>query len=322
MGTSPNPIDQVRRAIPPEMAFGRWRAPDGWLHRRFDRSAPAGAVPRGSLLFQAGRADFVEKYLESIDHFHRAGWVTSGFDWRGQGGSGRLSGDATLGHATSLDPLVDDLAAFVAEWTAATPPPHAIVAHSMGGNLVLRMLARGGSPIDAAALVAPMLGFATAPLPSRLVLAATGIACRLGYGERAALRAPADSAERHRRRMRILTGSAERYADEEYWLAAQPDLAIGAPSWGWLAAAQASMRRLAAPGAIEAIAAPVLLIGATHDRLVSAAAIRRTAARLLHGTLRLYDDAAHELLREADPVRRRTLDAIDAFLDLHAPRRR
>ena len=61
-----------------------------------------------------------------------------------------------------------------------------------------------------------------------------------------------------------------------------------------------------------------MLIGTERDRLVSPAAIRRAASLLPQSELLMYDDAAHEILREADSVRLRALAAIDAFLDRHA----
>ena len=65
---------------------------------------------------------------------------------------------------------------------------------------------------------------------------------------------------------------------------------------------------------------PVQLLVANHDRLVDPRAARRVAARLPHAELHRFGrDAAHELLREADPVRNRALTLIDDFLDRRAP---
>ena len=96
----------VRRAIPADARIGYWTASDGWKLRRFDWPAPA---RRGRILFQTGRGDSVEKYLETFAHLHAQGWSVTAFDWRGQGGSGRLTTDGT-GHIDRLDNLVEDLA--------------------------------------------------------------------------------------------------------------------------------------------------------------------------------------------------------------------
>ena len=100
----------IRRAIPTDAAISRWIAPDGWALRRFDWPARS-ARPRGAILFQGGRGDVFEKYLETFGHWHAAGWSITAFDWRGQGGSGRLAPDPHVGHAVDFAPWIADLAA-------------------------------------------------------------------------------------------------------------------------------------------------------------------------------------------------------------------
>jgi len=55
--------------------------------------------------------------------------------------------------------------------------------------------------------------------------------------------------------------------------------------------------------------------GAERDRLVSASAIRWAAGLLPHSELVMYPDAAHEILREAEPLRSGVMARIDGFLD-------
>lgn len=307
-----------RRLLPARMAFSAWAAPDGWAHRRFDW--PAEGQPRGSLLFQSGRADFIEKYLEPLAHWHDRGWDVGGFDWRGQGGSGRLLPDRLTGHLPSLDPLVDDLAAYVAQWRLDTPGPHVLVGNSMGGHLVLRLLAERGVEVDAAILVVPMLGLNSGRLPDRAAHMIARIACRLGGSERRAWEQRGDPAwaGAHQRR---LTHCRDRHADSGWWKSAQPELALGPPSWGWIAAAYASIAGLMRRGVLERVRTPVLLLGADRDALVRSAAIRRAAARLPRAELHMSPDGAHELLRETDAVRLWALGTIDRFLDATLPAR-
>jgi lysophospholipase len=307
-----------RRTMPAEMIVSRWIAPDGWDHRRYEW--PAGSTAgRGSILFQAGRADYIEKYLEPLAHWHERGWHLSGFDWRGQGRSGRLLADPRTGHLASIDPLVDDLAAFVAAWRAETPGPHVLIGHSMGGHVMLRLMAEQGVAVDAAVLAAPMLGVNSAPLPGWAARSIARAACRVGRSERRAWE-PRDNPATHRLRQRALTHCEDRYADSAWWKAGQPDLGLGPPSWGWIAAAFASTAALRRPGVLERTAVPILLIGAERDRLVTAGAIRAAAARLPAAELHMVPDAAHELLREADAVRLPIMAHIDQFLDKHAAR--
>ena len=302
-----------RRALPQGLRLSDSAGPDGWRLRGFDWRAD-GAF-RGSLLFQSGRGDFVEKYLEALAHWHARGWHTAGFDWRGQGGSARDGPGPASGDANGFDAMVADAGGYVAAWIAATPPPHVLVGHSMGGHLLLRLLAERRVAVDAAVLVSPMLGLAHAPLSTRMARLMAGAACALGFGAR-----PLWGHATPLARQANLTGCADRYADEGWWREAQPRLGVGPPSWGWLKAALASIARLDAAGVLERVDMPVLLVATERDRLVSAAAIRRAARRLPDARLVMLD-GAHELLREADPARTAAFAAIAAFLDERAPAR-
>jgi lysophospholipase len=305
-----------RRAYPDALAFFEWKAADGWPHRAYRWAPISSPQPRGSLIFQSGRADFIEKYLDVCDHWHRAGWNVEGFDWRGQGGSGRLDPGNLADGRTSFDPLIDDLAEYVTDWQRRTPVPHVLVAHSMGGHVALRMLAERGVRLDALALVAPMLALNTVPLPlpiARIVVAAMIAA---GRGARAVSNGMIDSPQRQAR----LTSDRARFDDSQWWKRARPDLGSGAPTWNFLAAALAAANRIAADD-LESIETPALLLAAGRDRLVDRGAILSVAARLPDAESRLFPAAAHELLREADIYRLPALAAINDFFERKAPPR-
>jgi lysophospholipase len=305
-----------RRRIPPAASFSTWRAPDGWDHRRFDWRQPAGTPVRGSLLFANGRGDFIEKYLEAYDHWYRAGWNVTAFDWRGQGGSrGGIHG----GHLDDFEPLVDDLEALLEEWRARSPAPHVAIGHSMGGHVLLRTLAERGPALDAAVLVAPMLMINSAPLPPLAAWWVAGAASLFGLGEQPAWRQSASPAGAGSYRQTCLTGCAERYEDELWWWGKEPAYNLGAPSWGWLKAAYASCAALT-PKKLAGVRTPLLLLGTERDRLVSPAAIRAAAGHLPSAELAMLPEAAHEILRETDEHRLGAFERIDAFVERHAPR--
>lgn len=299
-----------RRAHPPGARIGEWRAPDGWRHRRLDWPPVEQAAARGSLLFAGGRGDFIEKYLEPLAHWHRRGWAVTSFDWRGQGAS---RGSLVNGHLDSLDPLVDDLAALIAELRAG-PGPHVAIAHSMGGHILLRAVAERRVELDAAVLVSPMLAINSGPIPSWAVRWAAAALSRSGWR-----RSPVRRDAAGERRARVLTSSPERYQDELWWWEKEPGFKLAAPSWGWVDAAYRSCARLDRK-ALGAITIPLLIVGTDSDDVVRPAAIRRAAALIPGARLHMVAGARHELLREADPMRIEALAAIDAFLDEKAPR--
>lgn len=310
------PIAFDRRAIPADARFSSWTAADGWIYRTLERRQAEGVPVRGSLLFAGGRGDFIEKYLEAHDHWHRAGWNVTTFDWRGQGAS---QGDRPGGWLDSFDTLVDDLNGLIRAWQADAPGPHAVIGHSMGGHVLLRTLADRSPTIDAAVLIAPMLAINSGPVPPFAAAWTASFFSALGWGGQPAWQQPPIPQPAGSLRQAYLTGCPDRYSDELYWWEKQPAFNLGPPSWGWLKAAYASSAALT-PAKLAAVRTPVLLIGTELDRLVSPAAIRIAAARLANSELLMLDDAAHEILRERDPVRLKALARIDSFLDRHAPR--
>jgi lysophospholipase len=303
-----------RREIPLLGVESRWLASDGTAIRRFDW-APAGIPPRGRLLFLPGRGDFYEKYLEAMGHWQAGGWAVTALDWRGQALSGRLGHDPLTGHIADFAIWVADLAAFWRDW-AVGPGPKVAVGHSMGGHLLLRALAEAAIAPDAAVLVAPMLGLHPTWVSPRLMRAMAALMCRLGDPARPAWDAGERPGKAADMRQHLLTRSCERYADEAWWRAARPGLGMGGGSWRWVERAYASIVGLARAGVLEAVRVPLLVLASRVDGLVSWPAIERAAARLPKARLVAFDaEAAHELLREADPVRARVLAEIDSFLD-------
>jgi lysophospholipase len=303
-----------RRSIPANSRFSVVRATDGWALRVYEQSAVA--PPCGSILWLGGRGDIVEKYLETLDAWSRAGWEITSFDWRGQGGSGRMGGNRHVGHIDDYAIWVEDLAAFFAEWAARSPGPHVVMGHSMGGHLVLRALAEKRIAPDKVVLVAPMLGFETGILPFSVTNIAVQVMAWASSELKPAWKHNEKPSPPNASRQAYLTHDIDRYADELWWKEKDPSLTLGPPSWRWLSAAYKSIALLNRPGTVEHISVPMLILCAEHDQLVSAKAIHGFAARLPTAVLVTFGaESAHEILREADGPRNRALAAIAEFLE-------
>lgn len=308
-----------RRAIPSTAQESRWALPDGHPIRRI-AFAPAASLPaRGSLLFMPGRGDFYEKYLETLAGWADQGWHVSAADWRGQAGSGRMTPDPMVGHIADFAVWITDLGALWRDFVANNPPPHVLVGHSMGGHLVLRAVAERAALPDALVLSAPMLGFVS-PIPQAVQPFVGRLMCRIGDPARIAWPVSEKPGSPLDKRPSLLTHDPERYADETWWREARPELAIGPASWRWVERAAASIERLNAPGVLEAVETPVLLLAARNDALVAWSAIARAAERLPRSELAAWGpEARHEVLREVDAVRSKVLAAVDDFLNRMAP---
>jgi lysophospholipase len=299
-----------RRSIPRDALIETVTMADGWALRTFNW--PAAGDCNGSILFQTGRGDIFEKYLETFAVWHEAGWDVTTFDWRGQGGSGRLTRNHHVGHVQDFGIWVDDLADFFSRWQAGSTGPHVVMGHSMGGHIVLRALVEGKIEPDGAVLIAPMLGFNAPRAISEFVAR-----CFAAFMP---TRVPAWLANEKpslpgASRQKMLTHDLGRYGDEIWWRTQKPELKLGPPSWQWMAAAYRSIDVVGAAGGLEAIKLPVAIIATDGDRLVSTQAIRTCAGRLPDKSLTIFGkSAAHEILREKDKVRAKALSAIDGLL--------
>ncbi len=302
-----------RRAYPPDSSISISPARDGWPLRTYRQ--PARSPRQGAILWLGGRGDIPEKYLEAFDEWTASGWSVTSFDWRGQGGSGRLGSNPLVGHIDDFATWLDDLVDFWDDFVLQEAGPRVIMGHSMGGHLVLRAVAAERITPDRVVLSAPMLGFDTGPLPFWLAKwVAVALAAVTSNG-RPAWKGNERPAPPNASRQNFLTYDRDRYEDELWWKDHNKSLQLGPPSWGWMSAAYRSIAGLRAKGSVEHIKQPMLIVGTDGDELVSPGAIRAFAARIPSSKLiMLGKDVAHEVLRERDAPRSTLMAAIAEFL--------
>ncbi|MFQ3666171.1 MAG: alpha/beta fold hydrolase, partial [Sphingomonadaceae bacterium] len=217
------------------------------------------------------------------------------------------------GHIDRFETWLDDLAQMLPWAEEALGGPVIPLGHSMGGHLLLRHLVADPRSVPAAILTAPFCGFVQPLAASRGLARLARLMVRLGRGTSFAPgQKPFGAYRMATGRMALLTSDPEQFADEGRWVAANPALATGGVSWGWLAAAHASLKALrAAP--LERCSTPILMLLAGRERLVSNAAAWRIARRLPACRVETLPEAAHEILRESDPVRAHALSLVADF---------
>lgn len=301
-----------RRRLPRDAETGFWIAPDGCRIRTL--SLRAEGDRRGAILFAGGRADYFEKYIESLDHWRGRGWDVTAFDWRDQGGSGALADDGPrMGHIGDFSLWLGDLAALGGDWAGTVAGPHVLVGHSMGGHLMLRHVAEQAPPAKALVLSSPMIAFRT-PLPVALARRIAAAMVRRGRAGHYAWGQGTRPATANSFRQRRLTSDLGRYADELWWNARNPAHVLGGASWGWIDAAYRSVAALEAPGVPESVAMPVLLAASARDRVVNTGEAVKLVRRIPQHEIALFD-GAHELLRERDDIRLAMWERIDRFME-------
>lgn len=303
-----------RRRLSAQARFADWRAADGWPLRTL-RCLPEGKA-RGTVVFLNGRADFIEKYLESYADFLEWGYAVATLDWRGQGMSGRLGDHPHKGHQTDFDVLVRDLAGWIDHLMQELPRPCFLVGHSMGGHIALRYLAEHSGVVSRAVLLAPMLGIRTGRIPSPVTKRlARWMVSRGRAGEYAPTQRPYGVWSNSAIRQDALTADLDRFADEIWWVNQNPALALGGVTYGWLDAAFRSLEKLRAPGYLQSAKTPVLMLLAERELVVDPVAARHAASHLPACKVEVIPGGRHELLRDTNAVRAATLAHIRAALE-------
>jgi lysophospholipase len=312
------PIIEVPGSPAPPGGRACWlRAGDGTRLRAMTWVAsPFGASDaRGTVFVFGGRTEFAEKYFEVVRELLARGFAVATVDWRGQGLSDRALDDPCKGHVEDFSEFDDDFRAFMDAISPSMPKPWIGLAHSMGGNALTRALHDHGGLFSAAVMTAPMLGL---HLGNDLVRRAIGVVIAAGnFFGLSEHYVPGGSAIMNDKvpfEENILTHDHARYALYQDLIRAEPKLGLGSSTFGWLAAAQKSIRKVMCSEFLSAIKVPVLIALAGEDRLVDPEALRFAAGHLPRGELFEIEGAYHEILIETDDIRAQFWTAFDAFV--------
>ena len=119
--------------VPDDVVAGAIKTPDG-VNLRFARWAPPPGR-KGTVVVLQGRAEFIEKYFETVRDLRARGFAVATFDWRGQGLSDRALSDRHKGYVRNFSNYITDLEAMMEQVVLPDcPPPIFALAHSMGGG--------------------------------------------------------------------------------------------------------------------------------------------------------------------------------------------
>lgn len=270
---------------------------------------------RGTVCIFPGRAEFIEKYFEVVGELRRRGFAVAVLDWRGQGGSSRLTRNPLKGHIDDFAEYEEDLSQFMkAVVLPDCPAPYYALGHSMAAMVLFRAAIKRGCWFTRLVMTAPMVKIAGLPLPQGLCGQLADGLTMFGFGKRAV---PGDKAKYRQDQPfegNTLTSDRERFMRNFSVLQAAPGLAIGAPTIGWLKAAIDSIERVGDEKFAPRIRVPVLMLAASDDQVVVPEAIEELAVRLRAGSQIVLRGSRHEILQERDAIREQFWAAFDAFV--------
>jgi lysophospholipase len=281
------------------LRFARWPGPIG---------------RKGTVCVFTGRTEQIEKYFETVRDLQDRGFAVAMIDWRGQGHSSRRLRDIRKGYVRAFSDFEIDVEAFVRQVVMPDcPPPYFALAHSMGGAVMLRVAYSGKRWFDRMVLSAPMIdlpGRATS-LPVRLLLRTLRLA---GQGGRYVPGGNDVLGNTEPFAGNPLTSDPVRYARNAAIVAEDPTLGLASPTVAWADTAFRAMHGFRAADYPSQIRQPILMLAASHDTIVSTAAIEEFAYHLRAGSHLVIAGAKHEILQEQDRYRQQFWAAFDAFV--------
>lgn len=270
--------------------------------------------PRGTVAILPGRAEFIEKYGEVVDELLARGFAVAALDLRGQGGSQRELSDPRKGHVDDFSLFALDLAALEAGLLGPhAPRPWFGLAHSMAACACLLAARDDALPFERLVATAPLVqvyGLEAARFP-RLLAAALDA---LGLGGAYVPGGQGQSALLKPYEGNRLTSDAVRYARNAALARACPDITLGDPTIGWVAACFRAVDLLVRPETPRQVAVPILALLAGDDRVVSSRSAENFLSCMKVGRALTLPGARHEILMETDAVRAQFWAAFDAFI--------
>lgn len=267
---------------------------------------------RGSILVVPGWAEFIEKYAEVAGELRDRRFNVMICDPRGQGFSHRVSVADDRALIDDFGKFHKDLDQVFEEFIATFPPPHFLLAHSMGGLIALEWLAKKPRPLKGVVLSAPFTRLYPNPVRRFAVRTLVRSALLLRQRKRRISVAPEQSMDFATNK---LTQDPRRHDRFKRLQLAEPQAMAGHPRYAWVNAAMAAHARIDRPGALSGITIPTLLVSADRDETVDPLHHWELEARYDFLKLVRIPGARHEVMMEKDEYRKAFWAAFDAYVE-------
>jgi lysophospholipase len=271
-------------------------------------------MSRGTIIFLGGRAEYLERYFETMRDAQARDFCVAGLDWRGQGGSQRLLNDRKRGYVKSFSDYDEDLRSFMTQVVLKNcPKPYYVIAHSTGGQVALRAL-RHRTAFSKVIMTSPLVDIRYGWNPKSYVWGVTALVRLL---QLTWLYLPGFSRGPFKRddfQINPLTTDKMRWDRDLQTIEEHPELAVGGVTFGWLNAAMKSIAELKRWPKGQPVSCPTLIVAAGREAVVDPRAARNFSQAVQGISFMQIEGAKHEILMEQDQFRRPFWSAFDAFI--------
>lgn len=269
-----------------------------------------------TMVIVPGRTEPAKKYAELIYDYRLKGVNLFIIDLPGQGNSPRILADSQKGHIEDFNDYVDSLEEFVQDVVVphSFGTPLYLVAHSMGGAVAVKYLARNPKQFSKVILSAPMLEVYTGPVPESVARNFAKLIVEAGKGESyAPSRGPYDPAA-DKFESNVVTKSENRYNTKKHLWKNFPELIIAGPTSNWVYQSFKVTKNIQFDA--KKIPVPMLLIQAGEDKVVNPGRQNEFCNLAKKCKVITVPGARHEILMEKDEYRNTALKLINEFFSL------
>lgn len=276
------------------------------------------ALCHGTVCLFGGRSEPIEKYFETIKKLQLRGFCVSIMDWRGQGLSERLTKSRRKGHVKSFESYVKDVEVLMKKVVLPDcPAPYFALAHSTGANVLTQVVALPSAMqmYERMVLISPFYKFDIGDFKELVIRIFAKFLSWFGMGTLKATFLEGGPKElKEFDPNNLISSDQGRMEREQAIIKANLNLALGAPTFGWLNAAFDSIAKIKKRGFADKVKTPILVIMGTDDYLVSQKAMQDITSQISGAGLIKIDGGRHELLMENDRIVAQTWAAIDKFI--------
>jgi lysophospholipase len=269
---------------------------------------------RGTVFLMPGKSEYIEKYFEVIAELLERGFAVVSIDWRGQGLSTREIDHPIKAFIGNFEDFLDDFEAVFDVHSRDLEGPWICMAHSMGGNIALRLAGETRTPFDAMILTAPMTSLNMPAIWEKSAGAVALAAVSSGAGGYFIPGAGSYDPLAESFDSNTVTSDPQRHARTVAIVKALPQIAQGGATYAWIHEAIKSIRKIAKPEFGRGIRMPMLIVAASKDKLIDPLTNRYLGVNIPGAEFHMIEGSMHEILMEKDEYRAQFWKYFDDFV--------